>query len=88
MTAASTGEYGQIISLIPGGGWMGEYKQADGTRSMPVVAWALTERGRVIPMEVDSDGVVAPTSAYRIYHPDSTYPGPTPDDPSASGPLS
>jgi hypothetical protein len=72
MTVTSTGDYGQIISLIPGGGWMGEYKQADGTRSMPVVAWALTERGRVIPLEVDSNGVVGPTTADRIYHPDTT----------------
>jgi hypothetical protein len=86
MTAASTGEYGQIISLIPGGGWMGEYKQAGGTWSMPLVAWALTERGRIIPMDVDSDGVVGPTSAGRIYHPDATYPGPRPDAPSASAP--
>jgi hypothetical protein len=74
MTAASTGDYGQILNLIPGGGWMGEYSRSDGTWSVPVVAWALTERGYVIAMELGSDGVVGPSTADRIYHPDTTPP--------------
>lgn len=74
MTATSTGDYGQILNLIPGGGWMGEYRRPDGTWSIPLVAWALTERGYVIPMETNSDGLVEPSRADRIYHPDTVPP--------------
>ncbi|HLM28287.1 MAG TPA: hypothetical protein VK360_00065 [Acidimicrobiales bacterium] len=84
MTATSTGDYGQIVNLIPGGGWMGEYRKSDGMWSIPIVAWALTERGYVIPMEVDSDGLVEPSRADRIYHPDTVPPGSGAADPSTS----
>jgi hypothetical protein len=84
MTATSTGDYGQILNLIPGGGWMGEYRQPDGTWSIPVVAWALTERGYVIPMELDTNGVVGPSTADRIYHPDTVPPDSGTVDPGSS----
>jgi hypothetical protein len=84
MTAASTGDYGQILNLIPGGGWMGEYRQSDGVWSIPLVAWALTERGYVIAMEVDHNGVVGPSKADRIYHPDTVPPGSGAVDPTSS----
>lgn len=85
MTATSTGDYGQILNLIPGGGWMGEYRKSDGTWSIPIVAWALTERGYVIPMETSSEGLVEPSRANRLYHPDTVPPAS--DDAAAAAPT-
>jgi hypothetical protein len=64
----------QIVTIIPGGGWM----IWDGRRgwSTPVVAWALRRDGSVVAMESDSAGLVwplDPTDGHdEIWHPEAS----------------
>lgn len=70
------GDGPEFTALIPAGGWRIEYTWDDGTtRSEPIVAWALTQAGRVTPLYIDGDNLVMDTidygAGFRVYHPDT-----------------
>jgi hypothetical protein len=48
-------EQARLVALIPGGGWMIYHTSEGEDWSDPVVAWALTAAGDVVPLTVDSD---------------------------------
>ncbi|MES9512042.1 hypothetical protein ABWJ92_37620 [Streptomyces sp. NPDC000609] len=56
----------QIVGVVPGGGWMTEWKDpSEGTSSAdPVVAWAVYSDGdaRAIDTDADGDAVLLSTS--------------------------
>ncbi|MFD7623967.1 hypothetical protein ACFV6W_45690, partial [Streptomyces sp. NPDC059802] len=65
----------QIVGVVPGGGWMTEWKDpsAETSSADPVVAWAVYSDGdaRAIDTDADGDTVLLSTLAEnrRIYHP-------------------
>jgi hypothetical protein len=71
---SESSEGGQAIQLIPGGGWMVEHTDDDGTRwGEPILAWALNVGGAITPLVTDSvgwvDTLAQDRQRSRIYHP-------------------
>ena len=64
----------KIVSIIPGDGWRVEWSPDNAPKwSQPLVGWGLTADGDVVPLDVDSTGMVEPVGSVatpaRIYHP-------------------
>ncbi|MDG9717432.1 hypothetical protein [Streptomyces sp. DH24] len=71
----------RIVATMPGGGWMAEYRDDDGTTfSFTVVAWNVKDDGDMEPACVDRDGFVSnPTQDegfVRLFHPSEEPPAP------------
>ncbi|MFB7609822.1 hypothetical protein [Streptomyces gardneri] len=75
----------QIVSVVPGGGWMTEWQEpGEGTLfADPVVAWVVYSDGEARAIDTDSSGeatLLSPSSSNRrIYHPDQIPDTPLPD---------
>lgn len=63
-----------VVAVIPGGGWVVEFKDDDTVIPSPIVAWTVDAQGSVTPLSSDSTGYCEdPTGSsnfVRIYHPD------------------
>ncbi|MFJ5150860.1 hypothetical protein ACIQCF_04630 [Streptomyces sp. NPDC088353] len=71
----------QAVATLPGGGWLAEYRDDDGTTfTFTVVAWSAKSDGDLEPLCVDRDGFVSnPTedgNFVRLYHPNEEPPAP------------
>ncbi|NEE12011.1 hypothetical protein G3M58_36835 [Streptomyces sp. SID7499] len=65
-----------VVAAIPGGGWLIDHKEDDGTvTTSPVLAWMFYADGTCKPVDVDGTGWCDdPTSDSNfvgVYHPDS-----------------
>jgi hypothetical protein len=66
-------------AIMPAGGWRIRYTADGESWSEPLVGWALTADGEIVPLATDSAGLVwqiGEEGNYRIYHPDATEPEP------------
>lgn len=67
-----------VVAVIPGGGWMVEYKDGDSTSAWKIVAWAIDAAGEMKPLSTDSTGycddATTAENFVRIYHPDEVVP--------------
>lgn len=66
----------EVIAAIPGGGWIAEYTNPDGTvHTSPIVTWIVRSDGSCAPLDTDGAGyvdtVVSVSNLHRIYHPDT-----------------
>jgi hypothetical protein len=50
-------ETARIVQIVPADGWI-VWRFDDGPWSVPLVAWGLTETGRVVPLQSDDNGLV------------------------------
>lgn len=69
-----------VVAALPGGGWIVEYKQDDGTvQAYPLVCWLVLADGQVIPRDAGTDGDTYDprelANFQRMYHPDATSAG-------------
>lgn len=65
-----------VVAALPGGGWLAEYKQDDGSvEAYPLVAWLVLADGEMLPRDASGDGGAHdPRDAgnfQRLYHPDA-----------------
>lgn len=50
---------GPVVAAIPGGGWLAEYRNDDGSPfTSPIVAWLVYADGNVTPVDAGADGWV------------------------------
>ncbi|MEU3292993.1 hypothetical protein ABZ722_11595 [Streptomyces longwoodensis] len=73
----------RVVATLPGGGWIAEYRDDDGTTfTFTVVAWSVKDDGALEPAVVDRDGFTSnPTEDdgfVRLYHPSEEPPTPEP----------
>ncbi|MFE8962133.1 hypothetical protein [Streptomyces iakyrus] len=71
----------QVVAVLPGAGWIAEYRNDDGTVfTFTVVAWSVKDDGDLEPIVVDRDGFASnPTEDdgfVRLYHSDEEPPEP------------
>ncbi|GAA2338585.1 hypothetical protein GCM10010431_72480 [Streptomyces kunmingensis] len=64
----------QIVGVVPGGGWMTEWRNpGEESFADPVVAWAVYDDGQAVPIDTDSTGEALPlepsSKNRRTYHP-------------------
>ena len=63
-----------VVAVLPGVGWVAEYKDGDDTVSWPVVCWTIDAAGEMTPLAADISGYCddATSSAdfIRLYRPD------------------
>ncbi|WP_141716104.1 hypothetical protein [Streptomyces sp. OspMP-M43] len=65
-----------VVAALPGGGWLAEYRQDDGSvEASPLVAWLVLADGEMLPRDAWSEGYAHdPRDAgnfQRVYHPDA-----------------
>jgi hypothetical protein len=63
-----------VVTALPGGGWIAEYEQEDGTvDASPLVGWLVLSNGEMIPMDVYEHGETHDPrhvgNFKRLYHP-------------------
>ena len=73
------------VATIPGGGWLAEYRDDDGTLwTRAVLAWNAKADGDLTPVCMDPDGLAGEPFGdhgfVRLYHPDEYTPSPKQDD--------
>ncbi|MFC8406754.1 hypothetical protein ACWEQ5_13595 [Streptomyces griseoincarnatus] len=69
-----------VVAALPGGGWIAEFKQDDGSvETYPLVAWLVLADGEMIPMDASASGDAQDprevANFQRMYHPDATGTG-------------
>ncbi|MER0422791.1 hypothetical protein [Streptomyces microflavus] len=65
-----------VVAALPGGGWMAEYKQDDGSlEAYPLVAWLVLADGEMVPRDASGEGDAHDPrdvgNFQRLYHPDA-----------------
>ncbi|WP_261565317.1 hypothetical protein [Frankia gtarii] len=67
-----------LVSALPGGGWMGEFRGAGGTtHHEPVIGWTVLAPGLGGPLFCDDQGLFDPDpipELIRVWHPRATGP--------------
>lgn len=62
------------VTIVPGGGWMGDFDDDITRTTMPVVAWRIEDDGDGRPLFTIDTGDVAADGCVRVWHP-AQYPG-------------
>jgi hypothetical protein len=67
-------EHDKVAGVVPGGGWIIEFKDGDQTWQEPVVAWVVLEDGSGYGAVTDDDGELMRVEANvsRLIHPDKS----------------
>ncbi|GGV86832.1 hypothetical protein GCM10010294_67970 [Streptomyces griseoloalbus] len=70
-----------VVASLPGGGWLAECRDSDGTVwTRTVVAWNAKSDGELVPVCVDADGLTGDpcndSGFLRLYHPSEEPPAP------------